>query len=203
MTNTIALLRTESDYKSAAHDIASCVHTDRRLPDQVFKVVSQHFGLFDFDEIFEERFWGFLLKIAASYDDRQVTLEVVEPEASYFKQHFGYFGAAVLDVMTGPAEYQRLFTHEPDNSPADALRHSVNAISFCSPSHQWAVWAQRDIGVGSVVVADGSGLASHVNGSRIRLFSADEALESLVAPNFLAAGIPHAIIENLRKNYPS
>lgn len=202
MTNVTDFLRDERDYDQAAHDIASSVYTDRRLPDQVFKVRSQHFRLFDFDEVFEQRFWELLVEVAVTHGDLQVTLGVVDPDPTYFKRHFGYFGAAILSVTSLSAEYQSLFSREPDDSPADALRHNSNVIAFCSGSHRWAVWAQRDLGIGSVTLGVSPNSSLSLNGGRIRLYSAEEALESLVAPNFVTTGIPRTIAESLRRNCP-
>ena len=174
-----------------------------RLPDQVFKLECEYFRFFDFDVVFEERFWKLVVGIADENGDTEVTLGVLDPNATYFRRHFGYFGEACIGVSTTATEYQELIGREPSDSPADALRHNANVIAFCGPSHRWAIWVQRNLGLGVIAQTAGAPPLPDSIRSLIRWFSAREALEALVAPNFLTAGIPPDVAQRLVKNYPA
>lgn len=203
MTTPLDFVRSDHAHERALLSLTSCVVPASRLPDQVFALECKHFDFFDFDVVFEEQFWNLLVGIARANGDSEVILGVLDPDPTYFRKHFGYFGEAVLDISATASEYQDLISREPVDSPADALRHVANVMVYCGPSHAWAIWTQRDLGLGVVALDNGSSPFPASVRRSIHWFSAREALEALVAPNFLTAGTPQEVAQRLIENYPA
>jgi hypothetical protein len=198
----LTFIEHNSDYLELSANVGSVFDIAARFPSMVFQKTPTRLKFFEFDDVFETSFWQDVRLIARACHDSRVDMLVVEPEASnYFERHFGYYGAAAIPVDTEPAEYRRLFSQAPPESPPDSLIHNGGILAFTGRSQSFGFWCERELEIGVIGLFDGpfATSASPLPAST-SWKSADEAL-ALMAPAFLARRVPADFASTLRSNY--
>lgn len=186
MPASVEFIASAARFDELVSDLGSVFRLSCRLPEQVFEEGFGGFGFFEFDDVMSERFWLTLVELSRRSSGAEIIMFVVEPDAKdYFRSHFGYYGAAQLPVDLDPRGYVELLELAPSGSPADAVCHNSRAMVFCSTSHEWGIWADRELGVG-ILASRGVVLIPTRDAElkRLRWFSLADALQDLMALAF-------------------
>jgi hypothetical protein len=190
------IVKLSSRYERCIQTIREGINIDSRLPGQVF-IGRAAYHIFEFDDVMAEELWKDVQTIAQMSAEEHISCAIVQPDPTYFKAHFGYYGAFEFDVRDSAGAYVDLLSTEPRESPADSFLHNSNVIAACGVSKAWKLWAERSFGIGILAVAPGLVKAPLHN----RYFAAADALHDLVALEYSGQVVPPEIQREFLKNY--
>ena len=180
-------------FTKMAENIRNAIVAERGLPDQVFQSVYNRFIFLEFDIFSGAEFWRLLQNLANFSGDSHIEMTLLDPDAiSYFYNEFGSFGALRLSIRDSGENYFNALSTGPDASPVDALLHNSETIVWLSDSGKWAIWGERSFGVAVLALREDfkPTILAIAKLTDIGTKSADEALNSLVAPNFKGRIVP-------------
>lgn len=203
MTGPTGFIADEQSFARVVSILGSVFELSQNLPAQVFRAPLTQFRFLEFGQVMRPGFWTLLSGFAKLCEEREVAVAVLDPHMrSYFHTHFGYYGAIVLPTSASDAQYFDMLAAEPSGSPADAIIYNGRRLVFCGESSNWGIWADRHMGIG-VLGVRGS-LVPKLPESLARefeWFTAEEAVEGLMALEWAAQEVPPEVAAALRRNY--
>jgi hypothetical protein len=85
-----------------------------------------------------------LQALVATHGDEHVTLLVLDPEPSYYRQ-FGHSPAVRIDpaALTEHGFWEAV-ANEPGGDAAGALVYSADVVAIVGSTRTWSIWGERD-----------------------------------------------------------
>ena len=129
--------------------VEEAVFTHRVLPSQLFSLEFERFFFEEFDWAMSKEFWTCISRMARCCGDRSCLIAVLEPDPSkYYKDEFGFYSWAELDVACTPDDYWRIISAAPDcGSAADSIVANANRAVWTAKSGAWYVYGERSAGI--------------------------------------------------------
>ena len=153
----ISDVKTYARWKSLVN---RCVHTDRRLPSQVFVESFGHFRFEEIDWLMSSDGWAWLQSMCRRSGDEQLLMGVIEPDPeTYFHAAFGVYSWIELSPDMSDEGYSNARWLAPKESHTDHMQYMARSLVWVPASGQWVVWGDRDYEV-CVLASRDSGLAS-------------------------------------------
>lgn len=172
----------------------------RGLPHRTFTSAFGNFKFIDFDETLTRKFWPALDWLVEQNGDVDLTLLMHDPDpVSYYRAHFGRYGALCFERGSTSEDYYRALHAVPDDSPADAIFHVAATVSWFGSSGAWGIWGDRNIGVAVVGTRRPPSVWASVEG--LHWMDVDQALADVVSLNFKNQVVPPEVMRELRASY--
>jgi hypothetical protein len=169
----------------------------RRLPEIVFSRKMKNFCFFEFNSMITPEFMSTLRKITEHFRDDRVFVTVLDPDpVEYFFREFGHCGAFQMSSKSTNDEYFDVLAHEPPESPADALLYNSNIITWTASGNKWAMWGERDTGIGVLGAEDDLKFLSSVKDRIPNLLAADIATYNLHLDETETANYKASMLQN-------
>lgn len=185
------------DYNTNSDFANSIFYGGRKLPEMVFMQSMKHFCFFEFNSMISPEFMSILREVAKHFREDTVLVTVLDPDpVEYFFREFGHCGAFQISSDSTNNEYFSILAHEPPESPADALLYNSNIIIWNSNGNKWAMWGERDSGIGVLGAEDDLGFLSSVTARIPNLLAADIAASNLNLNNTELMNYKTAIVQN-------
>ena len=195
----VQFITSEEDYL-LLRDRSSKIFTNtpQGLPSNIFLEGFASYRFVEFDIMLFAEFWHVVAGCAERCGDSEVDILVFDPDpVAYYYENFGYYAAVRFGLHTSAVlQYKEVFLAEPSTSPADALQYRIKTCAWFGSSSLWGFWADRDLGIGVAATRDSR--MSWPNLPNIHWFDLNDALSTLIAPNFEDGVIPKTISEELR-----
>ncbi len=136
--------RAADEFAACQAKAESAVDPAARLPDWPFIRPAGYVAIAQYERLLGTDFVPVLEALAGAYGDEDITLVVIEPDPSYYQQHYGHLpGFRVLRAGLGDGYWAGL-SHEPHGDPTGAIAYTADVVAVVGSSGSWAVWGQRD-----------------------------------------------------------
>lgn len=188
----------EPAFRRIEQTVAGAVHTDRMVPDQVFRHPPSRTQFLDFAWMLDPQFWSLLVELATAHGDDEVAVLVLDPTPEYYRRSYGSYPAFTVPVDATGDEYIRALLEEPGDDVTGALSYTAMVMAVTGPSGRWACWGDRAFDLG-LVQADTAPTRWLAEPGLTDL----AGIQSLVALNFAGHAIPEDFLARLQTNYPS
>lgn len=180
MTAEVHIPRDSTEFASFVAEIAEVVDCNSGLPNWPFLASSGHVAICQFDHLLGSRFVPVLQELSANYEDENITLVVLKPDASYYWREYSHMPGFSVERDSLSDGYWVGLSHEPNGDATGAIAYSANVVAIVGSSRAWAVWGQRDWEFALVLTDAQAGTWLNAG---IPFVTAREALEHLRAPS--------------------
>jgi hypothetical protein len=144
-----------AEFNNQSEITKTIIDPRRRFPEMIFSSTMTHFYFYEFDLMTTPDFMFTLRKLAEHFKDDAIVVAVLDPDpVQYFLREFGHCGAFRVSSEATDDTYFALLAHEPPESPADALLYNSSIITWTTNGRHWAIWGERDTGIGVLGASD-------------------------------------------------
>jgi hypothetical protein len=188
---------TADGFAACWSEAASAFNLSARLPDLPFLAPTGAVSIAQYGRLLGTDFVPVLQALAAANGDDGITLVVIEPDSSHYRQHYSYFPGFRVDRDALADKYWAGLSHEPSGDPTGAIAYTADVVAVVGSTRTWAVWGQRDwdlVLVHSPVV-DGPWLKAGVP-----FVSARDALADFTAPTRWAMPLTETQVSTFLRN---
>jgi hypothetical protein len=195
------------EYNKCQNKFEKVILFKKRLPDQIFTDTFSNFVFIDFDDIFFEIFFHGIISYLKGIGENVMFLAVIEPDpVDYFYRHFKKYPVLELCVSDTLDSYESATQEDPGGSPADAIAFNSTVLVLYSDSMKWAIYADRDFGLGVVAFTNKQLMQDFVAlYGKDRIFDVNGAISQILEVIYVncSTGIPTEIRNQLINNYQS
>lgn len=148
-------LNDPSEYLLNRKVVSEIIVPNALFPDRVFTDRFGHFQFVTFDQILMRPFFLNIKDFLQAIDEDTFQFSVIDPdpEEYYYGNFFKYSVVTFSSTDTGE-DYIVALNADPGRSPADAIMHNSNSVLIYSFSCRWAVYGERDLGIGVCAFSD-------------------------------------------------
>ncbi len=191
------IIKEKGEFEEVSRLISNVFYEEKCLPDQVFKSSFRNTVVLDFDHLMSYSFWSELEHLTNIFDESHIITAVLDPHpVNYYYKEFSYYNWCIFNKETTAAEYWDNLQQSPTDSPADSMSIHSNVVVWLPSSMKWALWGERNYGIGILKFNDDMGDYSSES-----WFTMDQAIIDLVSLNFKDYTVPKDIESKLIKHY--
>ncbi len=173
--------------------------TDVRLPAWPFRMEVGNADICQYSHAIEGTFGPVLQALAEDHGDETVTLVVLEPTPSYYRENYAHFPAFRISVQGIADAYWDAGAYEPLGDPTGAVIYTADVVALVGDSGSWAVWAERSWDVAIVM---SKRIAGPWLSGDVPFVPVETALSDFTEPDFkvaLSADVRTAFLKNVRE----
>ncbi len=141
-------LNERSEYTINRKFVSGVIKCEFAFPDQVFKDCMKQFLFITFDQVLMRQFFTHMKSFMHAIGENSFMFSVINPDPNtYFHKHFSKYSVIDISIADSEDDYIAALNADPGNSPADAIMHNSNSILIHSTTSNWAVYAERELGI--------------------------------------------------------
>jgi len=146
-----------SEYSINRKFVSDVIKCNTAFPDQVFTGRMRQFLFISFDLVLTRQFFTHTKSFIQAIGESAFLFSVIDPDPNtYFYKHFSKYSVIDFSITDTEEDYMAALDADPGDSPADALMHNTNSVLMHSSSSNWAIYAERELGIGVCSFTDKS-----------------------------------------------
>lgn len=141
----IDFIKLETNFQAAKMCFEKIFESESTIPKNVFNKDFQRFTCFEFDLIYNEKFFNGLQSFLQKSNEIEFTFYTITPSPEdYFFKHFYKYNVFNVGINEIYDNYIQFVHSDPGNSPADSIKDNSRVIAIYSQNNDWGIIASDD-----------------------------------------------------------